>query len=430
MGQRGRSPTEEVIGCSRPTAKALSVSPDAAAVAVNRRRRAPAVRKSGPARNVYSEALAHQPAGPSSPDPFLYAHARDDIVWMSQNTNHLPTSPAIGRAIQTALARKEHNKYPWIRNLPGLTEGFLADLGLPVDTFRALVTSGGTEALYIAMRAFLEKGQAVVTTDPSYLIIHHFIRIGGATPTDLPIYPRPAVLTADALQAAITPQTRMILLIDPLNPLGSGYGRDEVRAIAEIARDGNLLLFHDITYRDFADRHTLATEFAPERTLVAYSLSKSAGLAGLRVGGLVCHKDLMEKAAQFNTNDLGINILAQFAARAALLTKRQWMPRVRKQTRKNQAIIRKAVDAIDGLSLPVYPSQANMFVIDIGGTGLKPDDLQRELLYRHQVFVRSGTYVSKRFGDRFIRVSFSVPEAGAKRFAKALPLAVDALRKE
>ena len=84
---------------------------------------------------------------------------------------------------------------------------------------------------------------------------------------------------------------------------------------------------------------------------------------------------------------------------------------------------------MDGCFLPVYPSSTNMFVIDISQTGVDPDDLQDKMLYDYKVFVRSGNYVSKSFGESFIRVSFSVPQPSVERFASIFPEVMGLLKK-
>ena len=75
--------------------------------------------------------------------------------------------------------------------------------------------------------------------------------------------------------------------------------------------------------------------------------------------------------------------------------------------RKNQEIIKKAVDKVEGATLPVYPSAASMMVIDISEHKASPQAVQDKLLYENDIFVRAGNYVSTRFGEKFIRVSFS-----------------------
>jgi aspartate aminotransferase len=361
-------------------------------------------------------------------DAFRYAHAhRREIAWMSQNTNHL-VPPAIAReAVDQALAERRYEGYPFAPGLPELHDLVRSDLGVPADT-RVVVTAGGTEALYMLTRALLAPGDDVIASDPSYLIIHKFVELCGARTQNLEIYAPPFRLTAERVQASIGPKTRMILLIDPLNPLGTGYPEAEVRAIAEIAHDHKLWLVNDVTYRDFADHPSLAARTAPEETLTVWSVSKNCGLAGLRLGGLAGRPELVQRVNRFNTNDLGVNILAQVAAVALLRSKPTWIGAVRATTRANQTRIREVVEPIDGLRLPVFPSQANMFAIDVSAAGIAPEALQRELLERHGVFLRAGNYLSPKFGGRFIRASFSNPPADIERFARAFPTAVDAVR--
>ena len=359
-------------------------------------------------------------------DAFRYAHAHwSEIAWLSQNTNHLVPPEIVRGALEEAIRGRRYEGYPLSSGDAELLDLVTADLGLAGT--RPFITGGGTESLYMTARALLGPGDEVIASDPSYLIIHRFIELEGARPVPLDIYAPPHRLTAERIREAVGPKTKMILLIDPLNPLGSGYPRDEVRAIAEIAHDHHLFLLNDVTYRDFSDGHALAAEFAPEETVTVWSLSKNCGLAGMRIGGFAAHPELVGRIARYNTNDLGVNVLAQVAARAALRTKSSWIGNVVRQTRANGARIREVVDGIPGASLPVYPSRANMLVIDVTPLGLSPDELQSELLFHHNVFVRSGNYLSPKHGQSFVRVSFSNPPADIERFATAFPEVVRAL---
>ena len=297
---------------------------------------------------------------------------------MSQNTNHLVPPEVVRGALDEAIRERRYEGYPYGPGEPELLDLVVRDLGLKGLT--PFLTAGGTESLYMIARALLAPGDEVVASDPSYLIIHKFIELSGARTRNLDIYAPPYRLSAERVQEAVGSATRMILLIDPLNPLGSGIPREEVRAISEIAHDHHLLLLNDVTYRDFADAPTLAAEFAPEETITVWSVSKNCGLAGLRIGGFLATAELVRKVGRYNTNDLGVNILAQVAALAAMRTKPTWIGEVRRQTRANGARIRAAVEGVAGTYLPVYPSQANMMVIDIAQLGLSPDAVQQELL--------------------------------------------------
>ena len=360
-------------------------------------------------------------------DAFRYAHAhRAEIAWLSQNTNHLVPPEIVRDALSTAIRERRYEGYPMGAGDPELLDLVARDFGRSALT--PFLTAGGTESLYMVARALLGPGDEVIASDPSYLIIHRFVELSGARTRNLDIYAPPYRLTSERVAEAIGPKTKMILLIDPLNPLGSGYPREEVRAIAELAHDHHLVLLNDVTYRDFSDGHALAAEFAPEETVTVWSVSKNCGLAGLRLGGLLAPPERIRALARFNTNDLGVNVLAQVAAIAALRTKPTWIGAVVRQTRENGGRIREVVARVPGTHLPVYPSRANMMVIDVTETGISPDRIQEEMLMKHGVFVRSGNYLSPTHGNRFVRVSFSNPPKDIDRFVASFPEVVRDLR--
>ena len=359
-------------------------------------------------------------------DNFEFAHEhRRDVVWMSQNTNTIPMPRPIKDAILRSVEDAEYNLYPFKRGLFGLPEAVMADLR--VDDHEVLITNGGIEGEYMATRALLKPRDEVISTDPSFLPIHDQIAMAGAKTTEIDIYRKDYKLRADWANGAVTANTKMLLLIDPNNPLGSGYTRPEVKALAEVARDHDLWLIHDITYRDFNPDHVLASEFYPERTLLSYSFSKGPGLAGMRVGAILGTPTALKEIRRYDTNVLGTNVLAQQAALAALQCKAEWLPRVRDIVRRNQEIIRDTVRGVKGCTLPVFPSKANMFVIDIAATEADPDAVEDRLLHDHMVHVRAGGYLSKRFGSRFVRVSFTVPTDQCRKFAAAFPKVMESL---
>lgn len=356
---------------------------------------------------------------------FDYAHNNKNVIWMSQNTNHLPTHTAVQEAIRKSADEREYTKYPLASGLPELRDLILSDLSLPDQELH--ITNGGTEALYCLMRHIQPKGSEMITSDPSYFVVHKFAKLGGAKCTDTPIYNGNYRFDIEDIKEAINPKSKSIFLIDPINPLGSTYPREEKKAICDVAEDHNLWLIDDITYRDFAPNHTLAADLLPEKTITAYSVSKNCGLAGMRVGSLVGPKEFIRNIRGTMVSDLGINVVGQRASIAALKTKSEWLPGLVETALKNQTIIKNAVDEIDDVELPVYPSAASMMVIDISKHNANPQEVQDKLLYENDIFVRAGNYVSTRFGENFIRVSFSIPTPEVERFAEVFPRVMEEL---
>ncbi len=361
-------------------------------------------------------------------DAFKYAHEKEDeIIWMSQNTNELDTSPIINLKIIEAVKKRKYNLYPYQQGLLGLKELILKDLGIE-ENFDALITNGGIEAAYVLTRAMLDKRDNVIASDPSFLPIHRQVKLCDAEIKEIPVYKDPYRMTVEEINEQVDSNTKFILLIDPLNPLGTSYTREEVKGICEIAEDNDVWIIDDITYRDFAYEHTLTTDFVPERSVLVYSFSKNCGFAGMRLGALIMPNEISEEIHRWRANPLSANILAQVGAKAALETKSQWMDGMIKQSRKNQGIIKEAIEDIPGVHLPVYPSSTNMFVIDVEETGLSPEDIQSVLLEDHNIFVRAGNYVSKRFGEKFIRVSFTIPEPQVRKFASVFTEVIERMR--
>ena len=350
-----------------------------------------------------------------------------DMIWMGQNTNHLHDD-TIANAMIEAIKEKTYCKYPAPEGFSELKQLILDDLDF--KDLEVLLTSGATESLYLCMQALLEPEDNVILSDPGYFIIGDFANRFAGEVRYVPIYfeENNYKLTPKLLKENMDENTRMVILIDPLNPLGSSYTEEELKEFAEIAKENDLYLLHDITYKDFARDHYLVENYAPGQTLTIYSFSKIFGMAGLRIGSVISSPELIRKMRASVINDLGTNSLAQEAGIAGLQSKNSWIKEVKGISFKNQDLIKEAVDETPGVFLPIYPVDANMMTIDISGTGLTPEEVSDYLLREKNIFVREGNYTSKLFGDQYIRVSFSIPTEEIMKFREEFPKAIKVLK--
>ena len=334
-----------------------------------------------------------------------------DMIWMGQNTNHLHDD-TIADAMIEAIKEKTFCRYPAPEGFSELKQLILDDLGL--KDLEVLLTSGATESLYLVMQALLEPEDNVILSDPGYFIIGDFANRFAGEVRYVPIYypENNYKLTPKLLRENMDENTRMVILIDPLNPLGSSYTEDELKEFAEIAKENDLYLLHDITYKDFAREHFLVENFAPGQTLTIYSFSK---------------KPIIDAIKNAVVNDLGVNIISQYGAIAGLKSKPQWFEKMRETCFENQRLINEMIEPIEGVFLPVYPSDANMMVIDLSGAGINPKAMSNYLIEK-KLFTREGEYTSEEFGDRYLRISFSIPTEEVKVFCQEFPKAVEALR--
>jgi aspartate/methionine/tyrosine aminotransferase len=350
-----------------------------------------------------------------------------DLRWMGQNTNHAKPHAAVIEAMERCIRDEEFHVYAPPAGLEELRQGIVSDLGL--KDHAALVSDGAVSSLYHVCHTLLQPGDEFITTDPTWNWPMAFARSVGATVKQIPIYGAEYGyrLAPERLAAAITPKTRVVYLVDPNNPLGTACTSAEIESIAAIAKAAGAYLIHDCTYRHFAHSHELAAKHYPDRTLTIYSFSKWLGLAGLRVGAVVADPDLIERLAGSPPNNLGSSILSQRAALAGLKIKSEWFPGVLTQQRANQKLINDAVIRIPGLEMPVYPSNGNFIVIECEKAGVKPEALVAAFQER-KIMIRQGAYHTPTFGDRFIKVSTSVPSLWVEEFVALLPAMVERAR--
>lgn len=345
--------------------------------------------------------------------------ATEGLLWMGQNTNHIPAHPAVKQAMIDSIAALEFNAYAPPLGFEALRQAIVQDLG--VQGVEAVVTEGGVNALATICRARCRPGKTLVTTDPTWKWPGLFARQEGAEVVEIPIYD-PATqyrLTPEALEKAVDARTAIIYIVDPNNPLGICYSPAEIQSFVKIAQRHGALLVHDCTYRDFANGHYPALNASTDNVIVSMSFSKWLGLAGLRIGAFIAKPELAAEIASFSTGVLGGSVIAQRAAIAGLKVKKEWMAEVRRINTANQDKLKAAVSA-QGFSVPIYPSHGNFLVIETLAAGVRPEALVAAAK-RHGIMIRQGTYHTERFGDRFIKVSTTVPAEWVDTLCAKLP---------
>ena len=320
-----------------------------------------------------------------------------------------------------AIDEGEFNAYAPPLGFEALRSGIVRDLGTP--DAEALVTEGGVNALALICRARCRPGTTLVTTDPTWKWPCLFARQQGAEVIEIPIYDAACGyrLTAQALAAAVDRAHRHHLpgrsQQSARHPL---HARGDRELLPRSRATCGALLVHDCTYRDFADGHYPALHASPEGAVVSLSFSKWLGLAGLRIGAMVAAPDLIEEFAGQAASVLGASVIAQRAALAGLAVKAEWMADVRAVDRRNKAMIHVAAAAIPRLALPIFPSHGNFLVLETIDAGVRPEALV-ECYRRQGIMIRQGTYHTQRFGDRFVKISTSVPTPWAEKFCALLP---------
>jgi N-succinyldiaminopimelate aminotransferase len=201
--------------------------------------------------------------------------------------------PQVLDAAVTAI-RTGQNQYPPGRGVPALRQAIARHqqrfYGLTYDPdTEILVTAGATEAIAATCLALCEPGDEVVVLEPTYDSYQASIAMAGAAPAFVRLEPPGYRLDVDALRAAVTPRTRLLLVNSPHNPTGTVLDRDELAAVADLAVRHDLVVVTDEVYEHllFDGRAHVPICTLPgmwDRTVSISSAGKTFSLTGWKVG--------------------------------------------------------------------------------------------------------------------------------------------------
>jgi aspartate aminotransferase len=167
---------------------------------------------------------------------------------------------------------------------------YYAMLGIPLEPRDLIVTTGGGEAIGFAMLAVADPGDEILIFDPTYASYLGYAASSNIVLTPVPVSPPDYHLPpVEIVEALITPRTKAIVLVNPSNPTGTVYTREEIEGVMTLAREHGLFVISDETYREltFDGRtHVSAFDFEDVDDLVILvdSVSKRFSATGLRVG--------------------------------------------------------------------------------------------------------------------------------------------------
>ncbi len=237
---------------------------------------------------------------------------------------------------------------------------YYSSFDIQLDYQNIMITTGGSEALIIAMMTACNPGDEIIIPEPFYANYNGF-----AVQAGLKVVPVPSVIeTGFALPAVsefeklITPATRAILICSPGNPTGYLYKKEEIEALAAIVKKHDLFLFADEVYREFCydgavPYSTLQLSGLDENIVLVDSVSKRYSMCGARVGALISrNKEFMAAALKFGQARLSPPTFGQIASEAALQTPSSYFDAVKTEYTLRRNTLVDGLNSIDGVFCP------------------------------------------------------------------------------
>lgn len=273
-----------------------------------------------------------------------------------------------------------------------------------------LITNGLTQASYIAFMAALDPGDEVILLDPYYPQHVNKIELCGAR---IVIAPLDAAdnfrLRPDLIEQHITPATRMIVLVNPSNPTGRVYTRDELQGLADLAIRHDLLVVTDEVYEyiTFGSKHiSIATlPGMEERTISLFAFTKAYAMDGWRLGYVVADPRLMPAMLKIAMNVVThVNTFIQDGGVAAVLGDHAHVQAMVDDDRRKRDLVVSRLNQMPGITCPEPEGTIYAFP-DVSRTGLTSTAIATLLLEQAHVVVEDGAFYGKG-GERHIRVCF------------------------
>ena len=234
---------------------------------------------------------------------------------------------------------------------------YYGKIDAPITNKQVLITTGGSEALQIALSCILDEGDEIIIPEPFYPNYSTFVTLTGATIRPVTTKPEEGYKFAvrERIEACINEHTRAILFTNPGNPTGTILTEEELKLMADIAKEHDLFIIGDEAYREFVYageplQSMGQFEDAAENVIVIDTVSKRFSACGARIGCMISrNKELMAQAMKYAQCRLSVPTLDQVAAAALYTVGPDYFAAVREEYKRRRDTVVNKLHEIPGV---------------------------------------------------------------------------------
>jgi aspartate aminotransferase len=346
------------------------------------------------------------------------AHALEaqgrDILHLEIGEPDFDTPAHIVEAAKRALD-DGWTRYGPAQGLPELREAIASHIsrtrGIRVGPDRVSVVPGGKPIVFFPMLALIEPGDEVIYPDPGFPIYESMINFLGATPVPIPLVEeRGFSFDLNLLRDRLSAKTKLLILNSPHNPTGGVIPADDIRAIADMVRDRDLMVLADEIYSEiYFDQPPLSITTFPgmlEKTIILDGFSKTYAMTGWRLGYGVMPEWLVEAVNKLMVNSNSCTAsFTQRAGIAALTGPQNLTAKMVAEFRRRRDAFCAGLNALPGFRCTL-PGGAFYAFPNITGTGWSSEALADALLEKAGVACLSGKSFGA-YGEGYLRFSIA-----------------------
>ena len=285
-------------------------------------------------------------------------------------------------------------------------------MGLRYDPMRQiLVTVGGSEAIDMCIRTLIQPGDEVIIPEPCFVCYEPITTLSGGVPVHVACRQEDEFrLRADALKAAITPRTKLVIMPFPNNPTGAVMEREDLESVAEVLRDTNVMVLSDEIYAElnYGLRPHVSIASLPgmaERTIVVNGFSKSYAMTGWRLGYACGPEPIIKIMTKIHQSAImSAPTTSQYAAITALRDCDGEIDRMRDEYNMRRRLV---VRSFNDMGLTCFEPRGAFYAFPcIKSTGLTSQEFCTRLLEEKHVAIIPGDAFGAS-GEGYCRVSYA-----------------------
>ncbi len=285
------------------------------------------------------------------------------------------------------------------------------------DKNEMIVTVGGSEAIDIAIRSLLNPGDEVIIPTPSFVCYEPITKMAGGVPVIVETRAEDGFkLTPDALRAAITPKTKILVLPFPNNPTGALLEREDLGGIAEVLRGTDILILSDEIYAEltYGGRHVSIANIPDmkERTVIVSGFSKAYAMTGWRLGYILAPEPLLSPMLKLHQYAIMCApTVSQIAAEEALKNGDEDIEYMKAEYDRRRRLITAGLRKI---GIECFEPRGAFYIFPyVGGFGLTSEEFCQRLLYEEKCAIVPGTAFGDS-GEGYARISYAYSEKHIK----------------
>lgn len=315
---------------------------------------------------------------------------------------------------------------------------YYGTIGAPLKDDNILISTGGSEALQMVLSAILDEGDEIIIPEPFYPNYSTFVTLTGASICPVTTRPEEGYRFAvrERVEACINEHTRAILFTNPGNPTGTVMTADELKLMADIAREHDLFLIGDEVYREFVYggeplMSLLQLEGYDENVVVIDSVSKRFSACGARIGCVITrNRELYNQVMKWCQGRLCASTLDQIASAALYSVGPEYFDAVRKEYKARKETLTEGLKKIPGI---VYSEPKGAFYVM---AALPVDDAEKLQIWMLEEFEDQGEtlmftpaesfYRTPNTGRNEIRMAYVINQKDIARSMELLAKGIEA----